>query len=72
MAYTIVILQGDRELSRTPWDGDLGSAKTMAIDQFKSQYEQNNATGVRVIDSDDNDTVVFSYSEDVHVPRTGA
>jgi hypothetical protein len=72
MAYSIVILHGEQELSRTPFDSDLGSAKTLAIEQFKAQYEQNNATSVRVIDTDHDDNVVFSYSEDVHVPRTGA
>ena len=72
MAYSIVILHGEQELSRTPFDGDLGSAKTLAIEQFKTQFERNQATSVRVIDADDDETVVFSYSEDVHVPRTGA
>jgi hypothetical protein len=53
MAYTIVFLRGEEELDRTPWDGDLGSAKTHAIDQFKLQYDQNHATSVIVIDFDD-------------------
>jgi hypothetical protein len=72
MAYDIVVLHAEQELSRTPFDGDLASAKTLAIDQFKVQYEQNQATSVRIIDTDHADNVVFSYSEEVHVPRTGA
>lgn len=72
MAYSIVILHGEQELSRTAFDGDLGSAKTLAIERFKFEYEQHQATSVRVIDADDDEAVVFSYSEDVHVPRTGA
>ena len=72
MAYTIVFLRGEEELGRTPWDGDLGSAKTHAIDQFKLQYDQNHATSVIVLDFDDNNNIVFSYSEEAHVPRTGA
>lgn len=72
MAYSIIILHGEQELSKTSFDGDLGSAKTLAIEQFKAQHEQHEATSVQVIDTDNDEIVVFSYSEDVHVPRTGA
>ena len=51
---------------------DLRSATAHAIDQFKLQYDQNHAISVIVIDFDDNNNIVFSYSEEAHVPRTGA
>ena len=61
MSYKIVFYKDDQVLGRTPWSGDLESAKKHAMDHFLSIHKPESGATTVVVMDDRNEKVVFSY-----------